>query len=116
MALTSEQRIARLQKRLIELQQWIVVDTVPLDRWTFNGAAWAIGEPWPTREGVVKLQHPEVEVPSKWPLERTRLDLDLGGEGLVRVNYASRSEEAFGPSTLLVLCRVIIDRSVPPDA
>jgi len=95
MALTSDQCIARLKKRLIELQQWIVVDAAPLDRWTFDGASWAIGEPWPTREGVVMLQHPQFEVPSKWPLERTRLDLDLGGEGLVRVNYSDRSE-AFG--------------------
>ena len=27
MALTSDQRIARLKKRLIELQQWIVIDS-----------------------------------------------------------------------------------------
>ena len=87
--------IARLKKRLIELQQWIVIDTVPLDRWTFNGRPWAVGEPWPTREGVAKLQHPQVEVPSKWALERTRLDLDLGGEGLVRIKYSDRPEEGF---------------------
>jgi alpha-mannosidase len=96
MALTSEQRVARLKKRLIELQQWVVIDAAPLDRWTFNGAAWVAGEAWPKREGVARLQHPQVDVPSKWPLERTRLDLDLGGEGLVRIKYSDRSEEAFG--------------------
>jgi alpha-mannosidase len=96
MALTSEQRIARLRKRLIELQQWIVRDALPLDRWTFNGKPWAAGEPWPTREGVATLAHPNVEAPAKWPLERVRLDLDLGGEGLLRLKYSERSEEAFG--------------------
>jgi alpha-mannosidase len=96
MALTSEQRLARLKKRLIELQQWIVIDTAPLDHWTFNGAPWALGKPWPARQGVARLEHPQIEMPSKWPLEHARLDLDLGGEGLVRIKYSDRSEEAFG--------------------
>jgi alpha-mannosidase len=96
MALNSEQRIARLKKRMIELQQWIVTDFIAIDRWTFNGHAWSLGEPWPTREGVARIAHPNVELPAKWALERSRLDLDLGGEALVRITYSDRSEETFG--------------------
>ena len=33
---------------------------------------------------------------SNWPLERTRLDLDLGGEGLCASTTPIGSEEAFG--------------------
>jgi len=32
---------------------------------------------WPTREGVAAFHPPDVSVPADWPLERTRLDLDL---------------------------------------
>ena len=35
-------------------------------------------------------------VPADWPLEDARLDLDLGGEGLVRLAYAGGDGEAFG--------------------
>ena len=96
MALTREQRINRLKQRLIELHQWTVSEAVALDRWTLNRAAHKTGAPWPSREGVVTFRHPKVEVPAKWPLERTRLDLDLGGEGLLRVTYADGQSDGFG--------------------
>lgn len=96
MTLTVEQRIARLQKRLTELELWIVRSSFPLDGWTFNGGPLAVGSSWPTRDGVVTFSHPEMEVPAGWPLDECRLDLDLGGEGLVRVAYADGESEGFG--------------------
>ena len=38
----------------------------------------------------------DVEVPADWPLEEARLDVDLGGEGLLRIAYADGGGEAFG--------------------
>jgi alpha-mannosidase len=96
MPLTSEQRIQRLQKRLAELELWTVRREMPLAEWTFNGEPIAAGASWPTREGVVVFRHPEIAVPRGWPLDRTRLQLDLGGEGLVRLNYTNGAEEGFG--------------------
>ncbi len=95
MSLTLRQRMDRLRKRLIELDQWTVRQTVTLDGWTFNGAPIAHGQPWPTREGVVTFRCPPVSVPADWPLEAVRLDLDLGGEGLVRLTYDVDTHAAF---------------------
>ena len=97
MTLTRDQRINRLKKRLVELHLWTVRSTLPLDRWTFNRAPHASGAPWPTREGVAAFGHPEVSVPADWPLERTRLDLDLGGEGLVRLDYGDGKQRSLRP-------------------
>src|SRR5262245_24861256 len=96
MTLTRDQRINRLRKRLAELHLWTVRSALPLDRWTFNRAPHAAGAPWPTREGVAVFDQPAVTVPADWRLERTRLDLDLGGEGLVRVDYGDGKRDAFG--------------------
>jgi len=96
MTLTRDQRINRLRKRLAELPLWTVRAALPLDRWTLNQAPLAPGAPWPSREGVAAFHHPEVVVPADWPLERTRLELDLGGEGLVQIDYGSGKREAFG--------------------
>ncbi|MCT7378055.1 alpha-mannosidase [Chelativorans salis] len=96
MTLTVEQRIHRLRKRLAELELWTVRAGIPLEGWTFNDQPLALGTPWPTRDGTVVLAHGEAEVPADWPLEECRLDLDLGGEGLVRVTYAGGVCEGFG--------------------
>src|SRR5579862_6722065 len=96
MSLTREQRISRLRKRLVELHLWTVRAAAPLDRWTLNQVAHATGAPWPSRQGVAVFRHPEVVIPGDWPLERTRLGLDLGGEGLVRIDYGGGNREGFG--------------------
>ncbi|WP_163266278.1 alpha-mannosidase [Chelativorans alearense] len=96
MALTVEQRIARLHKRCLELDLWIVRESLPLDRWAFNGRPLALGAPWPVRDRVVAFSHTQVQVPAGWTLEECRLDLDLGGEGLVRIAYADGENEGFG--------------------
>jgi alpha-mannosidase len=96
MALTNAQRIARLERRIEELALWTLRRAISLDRWSFNGTPISLGEPWPTREGVAAFGHGEVSVPADWPLDEARLDLDLGGEGLVRLSYASGASDAFG--------------------
>lgn len=94
--LKPDQRIARLCHRLDELVLWTTVRAETLSGWRFNGAPLEIGAAWPTRDGVVRLEHGPVEVPQDWSLEHTRLELDLGGEGLIRLAYASGSHDAFG--------------------
>ena len=96
MTLTDRQRTDRLRKRLTELELWTVRAEVPLEGWTFDGKPHAHGAPWPTRDGVVTLALSDVAVPDDWPLEEARLDLDLGGEGLLRIAYADGGGEAFG--------------------
>ena len=96
MVLTDQQRTDRLRKRITELELWTVRARAPLDQWTFNEATLPPGAPWPTREGVAVFAHGEAEVPADWPLEHARLDIDLGGEGLVRIAYASGDSAAFG--------------------
>jgi alpha-mannosidase len=96
MTLTDRQRTDRLRKRLTELELWTVRAEKPLEGWTFEGKAHAHGAAWPTREGVVTLALAGVEVPADWPLEETRLDANLGGEGLLRIAYAGGGDGAFG--------------------
>jgi alpha-mannosidase len=96
MALTHAQRVTRLERRVEELALWTARRSIPLDRWSFNDTPISLGEAWPTRQGVATFAHGEVSVPADWPLDEVRLDLDLGGEGLVRLSYASGASEAFG--------------------
>ena len=96
MTLSHDQRADRLQRRLAELDLWTVRRARPLTGWTFDGDPLAPGEPWPSRDGLVVFRHPEVAVPPDWPLEETRLDLDLGGEGLVRLSFDGGGEATFG--------------------
>ena len=44
----------------------------------------------------MRLTHADVAVPEDWPLEASRLDVDLGGEGLLRIDYADGASAAFG--------------------
>ena len=89
--LSLDQRVRRLLKRLAELELWEKRAVVPLDAWTFNGAPIAPGSPWPSREGIASFAHPAVEVPADWPLDETRLQLDLGGEALIAIESGGRT-------------------------
>ncbi|HET6546977.1 MAG TPA: glycoside hydrolase family 38 C-terminal domain-containing protein [Solirubrobacter sp.] len=91
MALSLEQRLDWLDARIGELECWVVRSWVPLDEWRFDGEPIGVGEPWPRRDGVRTLTHPRVE-------GRGRLQLELGGEGLLRVVYDDRVD-AFGLDT-----------------
>ena len=83
MSLSIEQRLESLAARTDELRAWLVRDWVEVGDWRFDGEPLALGSPWPSRDGVRRLSHPEVRVPEGWPAEETRLELDLGGEGLL---------------------------------
>jgi alpha-mannosidase len=80
------QRLARLRERLAEVVLWRDRAVCPIDGWTFDGAPLALGAPWPCRDGVRQLAARDVAVPADWPVGETRVDLALGGEGLLQVS------------------------------
>jgi len=95
MTISTPQRLERLKVRLDELRFWLVRDHLDLTQWSFNGLPLALGAPWPERDAVQQLAHPEVAIPAAWPIAETWLELDVGGESLLTVAYA-RSQEQFG--------------------
>jgi len=95
MTLTPAQRSDRLRVRTAALAGWRDRAHLDLDAWTFEGAPVALGDPWPRRDGVVRLAHPVVELPDGWPLGGARLALDLGGEALLTLRYPD-GHERFG--------------------
>src|SRR5579862_6654929 len=82
MALTHAQRLDRLKARTLELSFWRDRESVEIGGWTVDGAPIGKGEAWPTRQGVVHFDA-TAEAPAHWPLEDIRLELNLGGEGLI---------------------------------
>jgi alpha-mannosidase len=82
MSLTSAQRLERLKVRIAELTWWRARETVPVDGWTVGGKPIAIGDGWPSREGVLSFKA-KAEAPAHWPLEEARLSLNVGGESLL---------------------------------
>jgi alpha-mannosidase len=54
------------------------------------------GERWTSTEGIVDLRCGRVVVPGSWPVEKTRLQLDVGGEALARLHYEDGCGDAFG--------------------
>ncbi|HWV02765.1 MAG TPA: glycoside hydrolase family 38 C-terminal domain-containing protein [Devosia sp.] len=95
MALTISQRLERLKVRSEELKYWRAREGVTVGGWTVDGGPIEIGGAWPSREGVRKFAA-TAEVPAHWPLEETRLHLDLGGESLVTLSYPNRDAVQFG--------------------
>jgi alpha-mannosidase len=96
-ALTLQQRLNRLEVRLAELAHWRARAHLPLGDWRFDDdTTLGLGQPWPDRNGVHRLSHPEIVIPASWPLEQTILELDLGGESLLRVDYSDGAHECFG--------------------
>ncbi len=95
MAMTNAQRLARLKIRLDELKYWRAREEIAVTGWTIDGAPIAIGGAWPDRQGAHKFAA-TAEVPEHWPVEETRLVLDLGGESLVTLSYPNRDSVSFG--------------------
>ena len=95
MALNTQQRLDRLKARLDELKYWRAREGVTVDGWSIDGQPIAIGGAWPDRKGVHKFAT-TAEVPDHWPLEETRLLLDLGGESLVTLSYPNHDSVSFG--------------------
>jgi alpha-mannosidase len=79
------QRRDRLAERLAEVALWRDRAAIDLDSWTFDGEPLALGARWPDRHGVRRLEARGVTVPDHWPLDEVRLDLALGGEGLLHI-------------------------------
>ena len=94
--LSVDQRLKRLRAWISEYELWTVRAAVPLAGWTLDGVPHAVGTPWPSLKGMVKFAHPEIAIPGDWPLEETRLELDLGGEGLVTVEGPDGSTHQYG--------------------
>lgn len=94
MSLTIRQRIDRLDVRVLELGYWREREKAAIEGWTFNGEPIALGVDWPRRDGVVHFAA-KAEVPPSWPLEETRLILDLGGESLVTLT-GEGAQKRFG--------------------
>ncbi len=95
MALSLDQRRERLRQRLSELEAWRVRARAPIGGWSCDGAPIAVGAPWPSPEGVRRFAA-RAEAPATWPLDETRLALDLGGESFVTLVFADGARESFG--------------------
>ncbi len=91
MALTLAQRLDRLKARTLELSFWRDRESVEIGGWTIDGMPIGKGEPWPTPQGFVHFEA-MADAPAHWPLEDIRLELELGGEGLVTLDPG----ESFG--------------------
>lgn len=96
MHMTIEQRLALLRERIEEINLWRDRAWADLGEWSFDGKPLEPGSPWPEREGVRTLELENVVVPSDWELAETRLDLDVGGEGLLVIRYSNGAESRFG--------------------
>lgn len=96
MSLTVDQRRSRVRNRVEELRFWIVRTAIDLNVWRFEGQSLGLGEAWPRHDGIVTLEHPAVRVPDDWAIDATRLDLDVGGEGLVRILYTGGEVQTLG--------------------
>ncbi|MDL2408529.1 glycoside hydrolase family 38 C-terminal domain-containing protein [Rhizobium calliandrae] len=95
MQLTIAQRLDRLKVRTAELSHWRERAVLPVRNWTFEREDITIGQAWPHRKGVVHFAS-QANVPTDWPLEETRLQLDLGGESLITLTYDGGRSERFG--------------------
>ena len=95
MPLKIDQRVERLQARLRELAFWRARATREIDGWRCDGQPIVVGAPWPRRDGVLRFEA-LASVPDAWPLDETRLWLDLGGESLLTLRYDGGESAAFG--------------------
>lgn len=94
---TIAQRAEHVKRWITELECWTFQAKLPLRSWTVSApgagvaeAPIAVGEKWPGRDGVLEFRYGEVEIPQDWPLERTRLVLDMGGESRIFIDYGDR--------------------------
>ena len=94
--LNLEHRVRRVRKRLGELAWWVPRRRLLLDRWTVDNKAHQLGQAWPGLDGVFAFAHPPADIPQDWPIEHTRLILDLGGEGLLSIKGANGDETSYG--------------------
>jgi alpha-mannosidase len=85
--LSLDQRVRRARRRLGEIAIWRVREIKEIGGWSFDAKPIAVGHAWPETPGVHELISGPFEVPAGWPLEETRLALDVGGESLLTILY-----------------------------
>ena len=95
MTLTSlDQRTDACASALTELELWEKRADGSARRLDLQRQA---ARPWAVRGRAAtawwRFAHPPVAVPDGWPLEEARLDVDLGGEGLMRIAYSGGGDE-----------------------
>ena len=95
MSLSIEQRLARLDVRIAELDHWRERESRPIRGWSFEGQPIEAGGAWPRRDGTVHLAA-EATVPDHWPLADTRLHLDVGGESLLTLTVPGEAPQRMG--------------------
>lgn len=93
---TIKHRLAWLRVRVQELDFWQKRDFLQLDGWLIDGHPITHGEEWPSRSGVHLVSRGSCEIPTEWPLEDSYLELDVGGEGLVTLQFMGGTSESFG--------------------
>src|SRR5580704_551278 len=85
--LSLDQRVRRARRRLGEIAIWRVRETKEIGGWSFDARPIGVGHAWPEKAGVHELISGPFAVPAGWPLEETRLALDVGGESLLTIAY-----------------------------
>lgn len=97
MHLSLEMRIRRMNKRITELEQWVAREGLALGDWRLDGLAVAMGTAWQDDGSPRHFFHPTVEIPAHWPLSETRLNLWLGGEGLLHLIGTTTETHGLNP-------------------
>ena len=95
MPITIEQRLARLDVRIAELDHWREREARSIDGWTFEGEPIERGDRWPRRDGAVRFAA-EAVVPEHWSVADTRLCVDVGGESLLTLTAHDGTSQHFG--------------------
>lgn len=95
MALTLAQRLDLLNVRAEELSYWRVRENLPIEGWTVDGEPISLGADWPQGDSTRRFSA-DCAAPEEWPLQETRLRLDLGGESLITIRDESGKEKSFG--------------------
>jgi alpha-mannosidase len=87
-------RLARQNRRLVELRIWRNALEQPVENWQFTGpggdtAQLRLGDRWPSEEFPVRLRA-TATVPEAWSGMPVELELWLGGEGFVQLSNGVR--------------------------
>ena len=94
--LSIDKRLSRVRRRRDEIAAWHNRDRQHIAGWTFDGEPIGHGDRWPSISGVHRFESQTFVVPDDWLLDDVRLGLDVGGESLLRLCYASGRERSLG--------------------
>jgi alpha-mannosidase len=94
-SLSITQRLDRLKVRIEEFVYWRERDYRLVEDWTFEDSPIELGAIWPRSDAVVRFSA-RAEAPEQWPLDETRLALDVGGESLISLDYGDGRVKRMG--------------------